>query len=132
MFGIHVALLFVIEHTPFLRMFQKLKDAIQLPSFWKEGCPKGRVVGFHERLSINALCVHLPPPPIGYSSFQKEEKLCRKLIYNSKNYKVTTKKATARLLLSVSQTDSPTAAQNRVPAAEGQNQHYRDSSSTPA
>ena len=70
--------------------------------------------------------------PYGYSSFQKEEKLCRKLIYNSKNYKVTTKKATARLLLSVSQTDSPTAAQNRVPAAEGQNQHYRDSSSTPA
>ena len=36
MFGIHVALLFVIEHTPFLRMFQKLKDAIQLPSFRKE------------------------------------------------------------------------------------------------
>ena len=52
------------------------------------------------------------------------------LVYN--DYKVTTKKATARLLLSVSQTDSPTAAQNRVPAAEGQNQHYRDSSSTPA
>ena len=48
MFGIHVALLFVIEHTPFLRMFQKLKDAIQLPSFWKEGCPTGGVVGCHD------------------------------------------------------------------------------------
>ena len=92
----------------------------------------GLETGGVEEVQTIKIIIFPTTSPYGYSSFRKEEKLCRKLIYNSKNYKVTTKKATARLLLSVSQTDSPTAAQNRVPAAEGQNQHYRDSSSTPA
>ena len=45
----------------------------QLPSFWKEGCPTGGVVG-KEWFDLLYKVVCLPTTsPFGYSSFQKEE-----------------------------------------------------------
>ncbi|WP_368211648.1 hypothetical protein, partial [Bacteroides caccae] len=66
------------------------------PSFRKKGWLKAGVVGrnmvYSFILKKGKIIIFPTTSPYGYSSFQKEEKLCRKLIYNSKNYKVTTKK----------------------------------------